>query len=113
MSSSNPATTIIDADPNEDWRSALMHDEQGNILHLEANADLILRHDPLIRHAIEHSAKENERATMDALLFLQRQYKLRISYHTLSIMVRLLSENHAKTIRRASYASDSGYFGSR
>jgi hypothetical protein len=92
-------------DTNHPWQNDLLRDNQGNIMPWEHNIDLILRNDPDIMYALQFSAREMERATIDALLFLQSRYKLRADYHVLSIMVKVASETYARQAIRAALST--------
>jgi hypothetical protein len=73
-----------------------LRDEQGQILDWEANINLILTNDPDIFYALLDGTRELERATIDALLFLQQRYRIRATYSILIIMMKLLAESIGK-----------------
>lgn len=87
------------------WQDDLLCSDLGQILPWEFNIDLILRNDPHFLPALLLAARQLERATIQSMLLLQHRYKLRVDYHTLNIIVKILAEDASRRSVSAALAT--------
>lgn len=90
------------------WKDTLLYDADGNLKQFEYNGYVILRSDPVINGPIRMARdKDIDKITLDAMVYLQSEYNLRIGFMMVKVMVKVISETETK-IRQGNIRSSYG-----